>query len=351
MGNSGEVSSSDDPTIFQPNDTVSERYRVERLIGRGGMGEVYEVRDLEDGRRLALKTVLPELLGSTKVVQRFERETEISRLISHPNVLPIYDVFKVPVPKAIQRLAGRNAAETVPCMVMEYLDGETVADRLMAGRKFSEEETREVICQVASALAAAHDHSIVHRDLKPDNIFLVPGDGGEDGGTRVVLTDFGVARQAVQEGEEALTASNVILGTPEYMAPEQLELEDAMPASDLYTLGLVMFEMLTLERPFKAETPLKMVFRRVEEDPPSPRQYRPNLSSRWEEAILTCLARNPDERYADAYGLIEAIDGSDSPWLESRHGGLGGGKLDYGLWLSVAGILLALAVVAFLLLS
>ena len=301
-------------TLFEPGDTIRDRYEVERLVGAGGMGEVYQVQDRVEGRRLALKTVLPELLGSTKVVQRFERETEISQLISHPNVLKIYDVFKVPVPEAARIAVGQKAAESVPCMVMEYLDGETVADRMMAGHRFSIEEARPVICQVASALATAHRMGIVHRDLKPDNIFLVPD--GEEGSPRVVLTDFGVARQAVADGEEALTASNVILGTPEYMAPEQLELEDAMPASDLYTLGLVMFEMVTLERPFQAETPLKMVFRRVEEDAPSPRRFVPDLDPAWEEAILRCLARDPDERYRDPFRLIEAIDGVDSPWLE-----------------------------------
>lgn len=304
---------SESATLFAPGDVIRDRYRVERLVGAGGMGEVYEVYDLRDDQRLALKTVLPELLGSTKAVQRFERETEISQQFSHPNVLQIFDVFKVPVPEAARLAVGHKVAELVPCMVMEYLDGETVADRMVAGHRFSSDEARPIACQVASALAAAHRLGIVHRDLKPDNIFLV-SDGA--GGARVVLTDFGVARQALPEGEEALTASNVILGTPEYMAPEQLELEDAMPASDLYTLGLVMFEMVTLERPFQAETPLKMVFRRVEEDPPSPREHVPDLDPVFEEVILRCLARDPDGRYEDPYRLIEALDGPRSPWLE-----------------------------------
>lgn len=172
--------------------------------------------------------------------------------------------------------------------------------------------------RMAAGLTAAHPAEIVHRDLKPDNIFLVPGEEG----MRVVLTDFGIARQATPTQEESLTASNVLLGTPTYMAPEQLELEEAMLASDIYTLGLVMFEMLTGRPPFEAESAIKMVFKRVKEDPPSPRIHLPDLDQSWEDTILRCLKLDPTERFASAQGIIRMLDGEESEFLSPEQTGL-----------------------------
>ncbi len=302
--------------LFAVDELVGGRYRVHRLVGKGGMGEVYEARDTKTERRVALKTVKPELLGNSKILRRFEREVDFSRRIDHPNVLEIYDVFQAPIDKELNIFGNRlPVSDEVPCMVMEFLDGETVADRLMSGHRFTPQEVRPIVCQVAAALAAAHHTGIVHRDLKPDNMFLVQqGDGSK---VRVVLTDFGAARQAVAQHDEALTASNVIIGTPEYMAPEQLELEAAMPASDLYTLGLVMFEMLTSKPAFEAESPIKMVFKRVQEEAPSPRLHVPDLDPIWEEVVLRCLRRDPQERYSDCTDLIIALDGEASVYLQS----------------------------------
>ncbi len=293
--------------IFSPGDEIEGRYRIVRLIGTGGMGEVYEAEDLETGegpsKRVAIKTVLPELLGNYKILARFEREAELSRRISHPSVLRIFEVVKTRRP---------GSEDPVPCMVMELLEGETVADRLIDGRTVEPDEGVALACQMAAGLTAAHRAGVVHRDLKPDNVFLVP----EEVGTRVVLTDFGVARRSTAPPkDESLTASNVLLGTPDYMAPELLELEDATPASDLYSMGLVMFEMLTGKPPFVADTALKMVFKRVKEEPPSPRIHLPDLDRRWEEVILRCLARKPEDRYAEAQEVIRGLAGDRAQWL------------------------------------
>lgn len=322
--------------LFVPDELVGKRYVVRRLVGKGGMGEVYEAEDRRTGKCVALKTVKPELMGNSKILRRFEREIEFSRRIDHHNVLEIFDVFQTPIDKELNIYGNRlPVRDEVPCMVMEFLEGETVADRLVAGHQFTPEETLPIVCQVAAALSAAHAAEIVHRDLKPDNMFLVRE---QDGDIRVVLTDFGVAREAGAGSgsrDDALTASNVVIGTPEYMAPEQLELEAAMPASDIYTLGLVAFEMLTGKPAFQADSPIKMVFMRVQEDAPSPREHVPDLPSVWEDVVLRCLERDPQQRYADAADLIVALDGDDSRWLRSEHRGGG-----VPAWVWITGVLL-----------
>ncbi len=315
--------------IFSPGDEIEGRFRVVRLVGIGGMGEVYEAECLDRAERsrtgtdrVAIKTVLPELLGNHKIIARFEREAELSRRISHPNVLRIFEVLRTragaasraSVATAASRAPGATGggSDAVPCMVMELLAGETVADMLIDGRTVDPDAGVPLACQMAAALTAAHRAGVVHRDLKPDNVFLVP----ENGTTRVVLTDFGVARRSTAPPQdESLTASNVLLGTPDYMAPEQLELEQATSASDIYTLGLVLFEMLTGKRPFVADTALKMVFKRVKEEPPSPREFLPDLDPRWEEVILRCLARQPEDRYAEAQDIIKVLEGERSQLL------------------------------------
>ena len=300
--------------VFSPGDLVDGRYRIVRLLGKGGTGEVHEVEALDDGRRLALKTLLPRFFDSSTVVTRFERECAYSRKIAHPNVLKIHEVFKIPLPESVARaLPGSFRSQTMPCMVMEFLKGKTLADWMVEGKIYTTEEAKPLVCQIASALTAAHRAGIVHRDLKPDNIFLVPQ---EDDVPRVVLTDFGVARKSMPSGEDSLTASNVLPGTPGYMAPEQLELEKAMPASDIYTFGLVMFEMLTGRPPFEAPTPIQMVFMRVEQDAPSPRVFVPDIDPAWEEVILCCLERDPDNRFTEADQIIHRLDGMASEWLK-----------------------------------
>lgn len=291
---------------LKPGDVLRGRYRIVRLIGRGGMGEVYEAEDTEDHRPVAIKIVLAKLLGSQKVVARFRREIELSQRISHPNVLAIYDVFDL-APMESEVLPAGVKGLPSPCMVMEYLEGETLADRLAEGRLVSTEEARDIVLQVAQALAAAHKADVVHRDLKPDNIFLVKGDNGD--GHRVILMDFGVARPNKGDQEESFTATDVIVGTPTYMAPEQLELEEALPVSDIYTLGLVIYEMLTGKFPFEGDTAIQVVFMRVQEEPIPPRHHKPDLDEMWEDLIMSCLERDPKNRLGSAEEIIEILEG------------------------------------------
>lgn len=290
--------------MLSAGEVIHDRYRVDVLIGKGGMGEVYAAWDLKGDRAVALKTVLRERVGNDKVQARFQQEVELSQRIAHENVLSIFEVFEIERPEL---------EWPMPCMVMEFLDGESLADRLHRDQRFHVDDALPLVCQMASALGASHRAGVVHRDLKPDNVFLVPGEAG----TRAVLTDFGVARSAADvkassgfgEGD-SLTATNVILGTPFYMAPEQLELETATPSTDIYTFGLVIYEMVTGTLPFLAQSTLQTVFRRVREDPASPRDHVPDLDSVWEKTILRCLARDPKDRFRQADDICAALGGS-----------------------------------------
>lgn len=344
--------------LYAPGDLVRARFRIEELIGRGGMGEVYRVEDLSSGERLAIKVIQPELLGSTKTRARFAREVEHTRRITHPNVVHIDDLFYEPPP-------DDPDGEPMPCLVMEHLRGETLADRLGRRGALTVEEARPLVCQMAAALAAAHRAGIVHRDLKPDNVFLVPaGAEAEDGETavgeaadseaadadrpradrteRVVLTDFGVAReeQAQDLDESQLTGTDVLLGTPAYMAPEQLDLEEAIPASDLYALGLVAYQMVSARLPFEGDQPLETLLRRVREPPTPLREHCPGIDPEFEATVMHCLERDPRRRPDDAEDVIRQLD-PRSPLLRRR-----GPRTEH---LVFAGIVVALVAITALL--
>ncbi|MEM8963054.1 MAG: serine/threonine-protein kinase [Acidobacteriota bacterium] len=278
--------------MLEATEVVDGRYRVVRLLGRGGMSEVYRAERLDDGSAVALKLIDSHNLTGDKAIERFRREAELSRRIDHPNVVTVFEVLHVD---------GR--AGELPCMVLEFLDGHTLADHLHEHGRMSLREARPIVDQIAAALSAAHAVGVIHRDLKPDNIFLV----GRDGTSRVVLTDFGVARSADEEGPD-LTATHVIPGTPEYMAPEQLELETASSRSDLYTLGLVMYEMVTGRAAFTGSSPLEAVFARVKDDPEPPRKHVADLPLAWDQTIMRCLERDPAKRFATAESLVASLD-------------------------------------------
>lgn len=303
------------PPRFEPGHLIQARFRIDHLVGQGGMGEVYRAENLATGEAVALKLILPQLLGSAKTRARFEREQELTRSIDHPNVVRIHELLHVPS-------SDPNGLEDpMPCLVMEYLEGVTLADHLEYEGPMECSEAKPILAQVAAALSAAHRQGVVHRDLKPDNIFLVDAEKGEE--PRVVLTDFGVARKdttgsASPDLSDSLTASNVIPGTPEYMAPELLELEEAIPASDIYAMGLVFHQLVTGVLPFDGEPPLRALFQRVRQPVPSPRELRPDLDPACEKAILRCLERDPGDRYADAQDLIRDLEGDDSPRLVAK---------------------------------
>ena len=278
---------------------------------------------------------MPDLLGSGKAISRFQREMRWTQRIQHPNVIDVKDFLLVPYGDV-----------ELPCLVMELLEGESLVDRLERLGVMSPEEAKPIVCQMAAALDAAHRAGIVHRDLKPANVILVPRDSA-DGSPRVVLTDFGVAREDkntdLRDDSQSLTASNVILGTPDYLAPEQLELEEALPSSDLYALGLCFYQMVTGALPFEGNSPLEAVFQRVQQPAPSPRTKNPDLDSDTERVILRCLERDPKDRYRTGAEIIRDLDGGQSDYLTMPPNK----KLGAEVWVTVVtvGILLLVAII------
>ncbi|HEX6899618.1 MAG TPA: tetratricopeptide repeat protein [Thermoanaerobaculia bacterium] len=280
---------------FAPGETLAGRYRVARFIARGGMGEVYEVDDLELRERVALKTVRPEVARDTFAVERFRREIQLARKVTHPNACRIFDV---------SHHRDDRHPEGVIFLTMELLEGETLAQRLQRGGSLTPAEALPVARQIAEALDAAHQAGIVHRDLKPGNVMLVEGRSG----TRAVVTDFGLARlESGNEGGLTLTAAAAVVGTPAYLAPEQVEGAEVTAAADVYSFGILLYEMITGKVPFLGDNALSTAAKRLREAPVPPRVHAPGLDSRWETAILRCLERDPADRFASAPEAVAAV--------------------------------------------
>ena len=284
---------------FQAGSVLAERYRIVRFLAHGGMGEVYEAEDLELKESLALKTISPAA-GATQdvaTIDRFKREIALARAVTHPNVCRIFDLgqhtYALP--------NGRR--HKVTFLTMELLSGETLSARLRRRTRLSTAEALPLVQQMAAALDAAHQAKVVHRDFKCENVFLVPVDDH----FRAVVTDFGVARGSDGADQFAAQVTGTgIVGTPSYMAPEQVEGKPVTPAADVYALGVVIYEMLTGKLPFEGPTPLSTAVKRLQEDPPTPRVHVPDIPAPWEKAIMRCLARRPEDRFPTA-GAVAAM--------------------------------------------
>ena len=285
---------------FLPDDLVAERFRITRFLARGGMGEVYEAEDIELHERVALKSIRSELLHDGRALDRFKREVHLARQVTHPNVCRIFDLFRQP-----DTAAGGLSRNSVVFVAMELLKGETLADFLRRQPRLSLADARPIALQIAAGLGAAHSAGVLHRDFKPGNVLLVP----RAKGVRAVITDFGLAlrsNQGISDGA-SVTGTGEVLGTPAYMSPEQVEGKDLTPASDVYSLGLVLYQMVTGTRAFVGGTPLSMAVRRIKENPAPPRTLVPDLDRRWESVILRCLEREPKARFQSGEEVAEAL--------------------------------------------
>ena len=289
---------------FRSDELVAGRYKIVRFIGRGGMGQVYEADDLELRERVALKTVRPEAALDRSAIEHFMREIQLARKVTHPNVCRIFDLGHHQAASA----TGRATPESeTTFLTMELLSGETLTDKLKRAGRMSVSEVLPLVVQMASGLAAAHAAGIIHRGFKSGDVILVPPKDNQSE-TRAVVTDFGLARSA--SASESMTASTGgIAGTPAYMAPEQIEGGEITPATDIYSLGIVMYEMVSGTLPFTADTPLAAAVKRLKEAPPSPRTHVSELDPKWESVILRCLERNAADRYASAEQVVEALRG------------------------------------------
>jgi eukaryotic-like serine/threonine-protein kinase len=292
---------------FEVGELLCDRFRVTRFIARGGMGELYEAEDLELGERVALKTIRPEIALDDRAHQRFLREVQLARKITHSNICRIFDLFHH------QRADdGSERPTSATFVTMELLDGETLRDRLRRVGRMTLEEARPLITQMADALGAAHAAGVVHRDFKSSNVMLLGGGPDNSGGvpSRAVVTDFGLAYRLDDSASSGSSITRVgdLVGTPEYMAPEQIEGHAVTPATDVYALGLVVYEMLTGERPFTGTTPMAVAITRLSTPPKPPRAIERSIPVEWDRLIMRCLAKDAAERFATAEAVAHALN-------------------------------------------
>jgi tetratricopeptide (TPR) repeat protein/tRNA A-37 threonylcarbamoyl transferase component Bud32 len=285
----------EDAPLFAAGEVIGERYRIVRFIARGGAGEVYEAEDRELDSRVALKAIRRDHASDASLA-RFRREIRLARQVTHPNVCRIYDLGHL----------VRDGADVL-FLTMELLEGETLSQRLHLGGAMLPGEALPLVVQMAAGLEAARKAGVVHRDFKSSNVMLVRVP--EDGSERVVITDFGLAKSAGEDAGPRVTAHHLMVGTPAYMAPEQVEGASISPATDVYAFGVVLFEMLTTETPFDADTGIGTAVMRLKEAPPSPRVYVPDVDERWERVVLRCLERDPSRRFATAGEVAAALAG------------------------------------------
>jgi len=302
--------------VFTPGQVLAGRFRVVRFVARGGMGEVYEVEDLELNERVAVKTARFETSRGTNDVERFRREIQLARKVTHPNVCRTFDVFRHVVNDAIT-----GSSTEILLVSMELLEGKSLDKRVRGVNRLTSAEALPIVTQLCAGLQAAHNAGVIHRDFKSSNVMLVPGGAGSRSATqlaeasqsvRVVITDFGLAHTE-EHHEQSLTRTGDIVGTPAYMSPEQIEGGLITPATDIYSLGVVIYEMLTGELPFSGDTPLSMAIKRLKAPAPSPRLRIPDIDVRWEAVVARCLEREPADRFASTDEIVEALRGGALP--------------------------------------
>src|SRR2546430_4516351 len=269
--------------VAKPGLALPDRYVALRHVANGGMASVWVAEDRALGRQVAVKLLAAEFVDDPRAVRRFIREARAAAaLSSHPHVVTIYDV-------------GEHGAR--PYIVMEHLDGGSVADAVQDGRSVSPARALAWLRQTASALDAAHAQGVVHRDVKPANLLL-------DGRARLAVADFRIARVAF---EDTLTATGQGLGPASYIAPEQVRGEPATPASDVYSLGIVAHRLLTGRRPFAADNFVAQARAHVEEDPPRASYVQPSLPSAVDGPLLRALAKDPARRWPSATAFVDAL--------------------------------------------
>ncbi len=271
-------------------------YEVVSKIGEGGMGTVYLAKHHLLGRKAAVKVLLPELCRKKDVVERFFNEARAATLIQHGGIVDVFD-FGV---------AGDGSAY----LVMEFLNGESISERMARLGKMPQADVVRLGRQAASALAAAHREGIIHRDLKPDNIVIVP-DSEVAGGERIKILDFGIAKLTTEDPQSSKrTRTGMIMGTPDYMAPEQCrgaggELDGRV---DIYSVGCVLYEMICGKVPFDGVGAWEVIAKHIQEPPTSPRSHTYQISDALESLILRCLAKDPQERFDSMDALVAAFD-------------------------------------------
>lgn len=259
------------------------RYQLVRELGAGGMGRVFQAVDTETGRAVAAKIMLATSEDNLDALLRFQQEGALLSTLKHPNIVEVYGTF---------------LEEHTSCIIMELLEGRSLSQILRAER-LSLARVKNIAAQTTSALAYAHGRAIVHRDVKPDNIMIV----GDD---HVKVTDFGIAR-ILRTGATLNTATGMSIGTPLYMAPEQIEGQKVDGRADIYSFGAVLYQMVTGQPPFEGDDPLTIAFKHVHKAPRKPQELAADIPDDWEAVILKCLSKDPGDRFQTATALHDAI--------------------------------------------
>jgi serine/threonine protein kinase/tetratricopeptide (TPR) repeat protein len=273
---------------LQPGHVLGGRYEILELLGQGGMGAVYKARDREVDRLVALKVIRPELAGDPDVLPRFKQELILARQVTHKNVVRIFDL---------------GEAEGTKFISMEYIEGRNLKSLLAERGKFAPKEAVGIIEQVCRALEAAHAEGVIHRDLKPQNIMV-------DKHGRVAVMDFGIARSTEVSG---LTQTGALLGTPEYMSPEQAKGEEIDARSDLFSLGIIFYELLTGKSPYVATTPAATLLKRIQERPVPPAKLDPAIPKFVNDIVIRCLEIDRQHRYGSAQEILRDLEARHRP--------------------------------------
>jgi serine/threonine protein kinase len=277
---------------------LSANYELESEVGRGGMGIVYCARDKRLKREIAIKVLPPELSFRSDIRQRFLREAETAAQLNHPNIVPIYTV---------------EEKDNLVYFVMSYIKGDNLGQRLQQHGPIAPVEVRRILREVADALSYAHNRNVIHRDIKPDNIIIDAETG------RAMVTDFGIARALTDSGDSRLTATGMAIGTPAYMSPEQSAGDSAIDGrSDLYSLGVVGYQMLCGQPPFVANNTPSMLVKHLSERPIPVDQRWPDLPQDLSRAVMMCLEKDPADRFPNAAAFAVALDGGSMPTLATR---------------------------------
>ena len=265
-----------------------DRYRIERVLGKGAMGLVYEAFDPKMNRRVALKTILKANLDETVAraySKRFEREARAAARINHPNIVQVFD-------------SGEQG--DVAFIVMEFVEGRELQSFFDEGTRFATAEAVRIMQELLSALDMAHEAGIIHRDVKPSNVML-------DKERRAKLMDFGVARINEPESTTERTATGTMVGTPSYMSPEQVQGMTIDYRSDIFSAGILLYQLLTNEKPFTGVGPWAVSKKIVMEEPPPPSKVKASLSPEFDKVLLKALAKEPDRRYQHARDFAAAL--------------------------------------------
>ncbi|HEX2909995.1 MAG TPA: Stk1 family PASTA domain-containing Ser/Thr kinase [Chloroflexia bacterium] len=267
--------------------TLNNRYELQSKVGDGGMAAVYKALDLKLNRPVAIKILRDSYAADPQFLQRFKREAEQAASLNHPNIVRVFDV---------------GDEGDLHYIVMEYVEGTNLKDLIMREAPFPTQRALEIGAEICDAISYAHSTGLIHRDIKPQNILI-------DRSGRVKVTDFGIAKSS---NAATLTEAGITLGTVHYFSPEQAKGLQVLPQSDIYSIGVVLYEMLTGHIPFDSDNPVALALKHIEEPPPPLRRFNPNVPTAVEQIVLKTLSKNPQQRYASADQLARALRGIET---------------------------------------